>query len=75
MNTVLIVCSRCLQVQGCTLPKKKLCRSCTSHDCPFLPAPTHAEGCCEACRGKEAKEGRHPTLLDTQDAVSLTAQI
>lgn len=57
MNSTLLLCERCLAIQGCTDPTRKSCRSCTTHDCPILPAPQATVVSCAACAARE-----HPTV-------------
>jgi hypothetical protein len=69
MNAILLLCKRCHRIRGCAEPSEKHCGDCTSHDCPFLPAPQKSAGHCEACDEPDIEErvdppisaGRHPT--------------
>ncbi len=46
----LLLCCRCYALWGCDNGEVRRCRTCTSHDCPLLPAPSTARGECDTCR-------------------------
>ncbi|MBI5445760.1 MAG: hypothetical protein HY900_31655 [Deltaproteobacteria bacterium] len=51
MKPVIFHCKRCHGIYGCgDCSRHKECASCTTHDCPLLPAPRRHTGRCPACR-------------------------
>lgn len=55
VNTVLLVCERCLEVCGCAEPGLQSCAACVSHDCPLLPVPKKADMRCGTCAQLEQR--------------------
>jgi hypothetical protein len=73
MNAILLLCSQCHRIRGCTDPKEKTCDTCTSHDCPLLPAPDRAAGYCVRCGEERAR--RSAWLRRTDPSTGLTASL
>ncbi|GAB4270694.1 MAG: hypothetical protein Kow0092_25160 [Deferrisomatales bacterium] len=60
MNSVLVLCPHCLRILGCAAPRRKSCRTCTTHDCPTLPAPAHTGESCDRCAPLPARPHSRP---------------
>jgi hypothetical protein len=53
VETMLLHCSRCDEIYGCTEPGKKECSLCSDHGCPVLPALRRQKGFCASCRANQ----------------------